>query len=130
MVSFSISISYVSPVRLSVIDSESFAVATPPPFSLCVCSSAMAPSLLASSPKGSLPGTLRKGNREQEQRRRARALVREDAWLRVDARALRCDGRLRGVRAAAWWARVARARPVTVRVDRPPVALLGLSLGR
>src|SRR3954468_12851704 len=37
-----ISSSYVSPVRLSVTDSVSCAVATPPPFSLCVCSSAIA----------------------------------------------------------------------------------------
>src|SRR4051812_16793744 len=37
-----ISSSYVSPVRLSVTDSVSCAVATPPPSSLCVCSSAIA----------------------------------------------------------------------------------------
>src|SRR5690348_14383619 len=37
-----ISSSYVSPVRLSVTERVSCAVATPPPFSLCVCSSAIA----------------------------------------------------------------------------------------
>src|SRR6476661_5853011 len=49
-----ISISYVSPVRLSVTDSVSCAVATPPPFSLCVSSSAIAlsPRLLPVFGKG------------------------------------------------------------------------------
>src|SRR3954447_22180474 len=41
-----ISISYDSPVRLSVTDSVSWAVATPPPFSLSLCSSAIASPLL------------------------------------------------------------------------------------
>src|SRR4051812_3290907 len=48
-----ISISYVSPVRLSVTDSVSCAVATPPPFSLSLCSSAIAlSSTCVSSEKG------------------------------------------------------------------------------
>src|SRR3954471_1914365 len=49
-----ISSSYFSPVRLSVTDSVSCAVATPPPFSLCVCSSAIAlsPRLLPVLGKG------------------------------------------------------------------------------
>src|SRR4051794_28529620 len=42
------SISYCSPVRLSVTDSVSCAVATPPPFSLCVSSSAIALSSIGS----------------------------------------------------------------------------------
>src|SRR3954471_22839958 len=47
-----ISISYCSPVRLSVTDSVSCAVATPPPFSLCVSSSAMPLSSICSATKG------------------------------------------------------------------------------
>src|SRR3954471_3116365 len=65
-----ISSSYVSPVRLSVTDSVSCAVATPPPFPLCVCSSAIAlsPRLLpvvekgygSAAPAAEEPGELRR----------------------------------------------------------------------
>src|SRR3954464_5121990 len=76
-----ISSSYVSPVRLSFTDSVSCAVATPPPFSLCVCSSAIAlsPRVLPVFGKGygsALPAA------EQTQELRGRKLRGLDRQLR------------------------------------------------
>src|SRR5215213_8713599 len=123
-VPFEISISYCSPVRLSVTDSVSWAVATPPPFSLCVCSSAMAPLSLVCPVPDHLPGTLRVA-RVRQLSSATRASVARRQAARAGAHALRRRGLGRGVRAAARRARAARPRVVR-RLARLPIALLGL----
>src|SRR3954447_25504554 len=92
-----ISTSYCSPVRLSVIAGGSLAVATPPPFSLWVCSSAMAPSLLV--PVSRLPYPERYGQRAR--RAQVLAIVGQHSRAHVDAGALGRHGLGLGVGAAA-----------------------------
>src|SRR5215208_2652402 len=123
MVPSLISTSYCSPVRLSVMERVSLAVATPPPFSLWVCSSAIRASLLDSA-------ALRLPYPEDYAGKSPGSSVRDGESLAARADALGRRGLGFGVRAATWRARTVRAR-VIGRAPRLPVALLGLrGLGR